>query len=501
MYKLPLCTRKYTMIVSNSLRKKGGIFIKKINIFLMIIFSMFFINNINVHAETANFYEAEYIDGIYMNKYQYSTKTIYYQKARFFRKVGTNEFAYCIEPFSFFNANNSYETTITPYNLTTEQKNHISKIAYFGYGYKNHTDIKWYAITQFMIWQAADSSGDYYFTDSLNGNRVNYYQSEINEINNLINSYNILPTITNKTFTTVEEHTLTIEDDNNIISNYQTDNSNLKIHGNKITINPLKEGTYNFNIYRNESYYQKPLIFYQSNNSQNLMENGNLNKLEANFKLNVLKTSIIINKIDHDTMSIIPSGEAILDGAKYMLYDESMNEIKELEIKDNQALIENINFGKYYLKEITPGIGYTLDDKTYEINITKENNNVELILENTVIKKKIIIEKKYGENNNFNSEKDIEFEIYNHNNELVTTISTNENGIAEIILPYGIYTIIQKNTTPGYNKIDPFKININNDIEETIELKDYKIPVPNTHTNKSRTLILLILQLISLLIC
>ena len=55
-----------------------------------------------VKAETATFYEAEYIDGIYMSKYNFTTKTTYYQKARFFRKNGTNEFAYCIEPFSFF---------------------------------------------------------------------------------------------------------------------------------------------------------------------------------------------------------------------------------------------------------------------------------------------------------------------------------------------------------------------------------------------------------------
>ena len=43
-----------------------------------------------VKAETATFYEAEYIDGIYMSKYNFTTKTTYYQKARFFRKNGTN---------------------------------------------------------------------------------------------------------------------------------------------------------------------------------------------------------------------------------------------------------------------------------------------------------------------------------------------------------------------------------------------------------------------------
>ena len=55
-----------------------------------------------------------------------------------------------------------------------------------------------------MIWQAADQSGDYYFTNGLNGNRINPYQNEIDEINYLINQYEILPSITNQNYTIVE---------------------------------------------------------------------------------------------------------------------------------------------------------------------------------------------------------------------------------------------------------------------------------------------------------
>jgi hypothetical protein len=49
--------------------------------------------------------------------------------------------------------------------------------------------------------------------------------------------------------------------------------------------------------------------------------------------------------------------------------------------------------------------------------------------------------------------------------------------------------------------IDPFIIEVNEDNhqDEIIELKDYKIPVPNTHSNKSFT-IQLIIYIISLLL-
>ncbi len=420
-----------------------------------------------------------------MSKYNYTTKTTYYQKARFFRKNGTNEFAYCIEPFSFFNESQTYESTLNPNNLTQTQIDRISKIAHFGYGYKNHTDIKWYAITQMMIWQASDGSGNYYFTDTLNGNAINAYLPEMNEINNLINSYDILPSIANKTYTMVEDHSIVIEDQNKVLNNFQTDDNRIAIQNNKLTINKLKEGKYDFTIYKQENIYNQPYIFYQSNNSQNLIKTGNLNKLETKIKVKVIKTFLELSKIDKDTQSITPRGEAILDGAVYTLYDQNNNKIEDLTIKDNQAIIHNLNFGKYYLKETTPGIGYTLDDNTYEIIVSEENSKTSLIMENKVIEKKIIVKKEYGENNSFLKEKNIMFNITNKNGEIIDTITTNEDGIAEITLPYGEYQFIQMNTTEGYSKVDPINITVDNQEEEVIELKDYKIAVPNTYTKQT----------------
>ena len=129
---------------------------KKILIILLLIVGITYTSCLTTYAQTTNFYEGEYIEGIWMNKYNPSNNTIYYQKARFFRQTNTNEFAYCIEPFSFFNETSQYESTINPYNLSSEQLNRISQIAHFGYNYKNHNDPKWYAITQFMIWQVSD---------------------------------------------------------------------------------------------------------------------------------------------------------------------------------------------------------------------------------------------------------------------------------------------------------------------------------------------------------
>lgn len=161
-----------------------------------------------------------------------------------------------------------------------------------------------------------------------------------------------------------------------------------------------------------------------------------------------------------------------------------MELIKEYTVINNKIKIENLNFGKYFVKEIKPGIGYNLNTNTYEINITNDNPNHSLNIENQVIKKLITIEKKYGEDNNLNSEANIIFEIY-CKNRLINTIKTNNEGIAQIELPYGKYEIKQINTTTGYQKIEPFIIEVKDNIDEKIELNDYKIPVPNTSKNKN----------------
>ena len=453
----------------------------------------------NVYAEETTFYEAEYIDGIYMNKYNPYNKITFYQTARFFRKTNTNEFAYCIEPFEFFDHLKTYTSTLTPNNLTANQIDRITKIAHFGYGYKNHTDNKWYAITQFMIWKEADPNGDYYFTDVLSGNRITRFEAEMNEINALINDYSKIPSFSNKTYTIVEDNFLTLKDTNNVLSNYKiNNNSNTSISNNTLTISNLKEGTYNYTLSKQDNTYNEPYIFYQANNSQNLIKTGNLSSINTNLKVKVITTTIELNKIDKDTKDTTPQGEASLDGAVYTLYDENMNSIKDLTIENNQALINNINFGKYYLKEKTPGTGYTLDNKTYEINISENNNKVELVLENKVIEKKIIIHKTYGTNNNMSNEVNISFNLIDKNKNYLKTLTTDSNGYIEIVLPFGSYTFIQVNSTEGYSKVAPFTVEVTDSNEELIELKDLQIAVPNTHT-ENNSILLLILQLLLIL--
>ncbi|MBQ8535410.1 MAG: hypothetical protein IJ463_06980 [Bacilli bacterium] len=280
----------------------------------------------------------------------------------------------------------------------------------------------------------------------------------------------------------IENKNLVLTDTNNVINQYNINNH--KINNNELQISNLNEGNHNITLSKQYNNNNQPIIFYQSPNSQTLMKTGNLDTETINLEIQVIKTNIKIYKIDSENKNIYPQGESSLNNAIFGLYDENMNLLNQYKIINNIINIENIDLGKYYIKEISPGTGYNLNTNTYEINITENDYNKELTIENNVIKKKIIIEKKYGETNYLNNESNIKFEIYNNENNLIQTIITNNNGIAEITLPYGKYTFKQINTTTGYQKIEPFIIEIKDNIEEKIELKDYKIQVPNTSKNK-----------------
>ena len=134
------------------------------------------------------FYAAEWIPNIYINKVK--SGVIHYRQARFIRKKSDKGIAYCIEPFEDMKEDDKYNGYSDNYagrlGISESVWKQISLIAYYGYGYSNHTDSKWYTITQIMIWKELDKNADFYFTDSLNGNKTNKYDSEMNEIKTLV---------------------------------------------------------------------------------------------------------------------------------------------------------------------------------------------------------------------------------------------------------------------------------------------------------------------------
>lgn len=133
-----------------------------------------------------------------------------------------------------------------------------------------------------------------------------------------------------------------------------------------------------------------------------VIENG------KTYEISVLNTrvkgSVSISKEDTKTGKQA-QGEATLEGAVYGLYartpildpaDDSIiynTDVKVGELVTNEqanARMDNLYLGQYYLKELQPSKGYTLDTTKYDFDLTYENQNVKIITKDITVKERVI---------------------------------------------------------------------------------------------------------------
>lgn len=452
---------------------------KKIIIFLISTFILITIPIKEVKAQTQGFYQAEYISGIFLHKLNSNGVSLYSQ-ARYIRKTDTNEIAYCIEPQTYFKDGHLYEINETIPNYTKEQILDMTLLSHFGYGYKNHTEEKWYPITQALIWEIANPSMKYLITPNKSLNSPQLYSAEKEELKALVNNYKKETSLNNKTYTIVEGEDFSIIDENNILSNYNQQ-ENIKIENNKITVTNLSLGTNKIYLTKESNLYNRHPLFYTNKDTQDVMDIGDPNKITESFTINVINTELNLIKIDFDTKKETPQGIAELINSTFNIYKRDNTLIKTIKINNTKESINNLPLGEYYIQEINPGFGYELNTEKYYFEITESTPQITITIPNKSIKVKTTIKKEFGIEDNFQPETNISFNIY-QNNELIQTIITNEQGIAEIYLPYGTYTIKQLTTTEGYSKITPIEFTISSNEEIIFNLKDYKITVPDTNT-------------------
>ena len=184
-------------------------------------------------------YEGEKISGVY-----YKNKDNTLNDAKIFKTSDSENITYSIEY-----ANDLIGATRDDYddtfdyrktNLTKKQTDRMNLIGYYGYKYKDdlydHTDIKWYAITQFLIWQVEGDNALESLVD-VNGNKI--YEEEIRELKSILEHHYIKPDFGTTKFTTKIFDELTIEDKNNVINEYDIMKINdikYQIRDNKIDI-------------------------------------------------------------------------------------------------------------------------------------------------------------------------------------------------------------------------------------------------------------------------
>lgn len=433
--------------------------------------------NASTYNETFND-KSQWISGDYILKVKGSTRK--YQQMTVITRNSDGSFVYCIEPGTPVSDGAVYPGQDFDQSyvgqMTQEQWRRITLLAYYGYGYGNHTDIHWYTVTQYLIWQTVPHGYDIYFTDSLNGNRITKYTDEINELNRLVEEHNIRPNITSDTIDMVIGDTVELTDSNNVLNKFEivdTDNVSASISGNtlKITANDVGDGS--ITISKRDKNYSHPAIIYYHPSSQDLMMRGAYDPIDVNLKIEIVGGKVSVKKVDADTGLGIAQGDATLDGAVYGIYDLEGNRVGEVISKGGEYVTSDYlpSLGTFFLKEEKSSTGYELNETKYFFNITKDDLYPEVDVTEKVIERDLKIFKVYAsdETGFLTGEPNVTFDIYlKSTGEKVTSITTDENGYATATLPYGTYTVRQVSSTEDHEMVEDFEIVVNEYSEDPI---------------------------------
>ncbi len=401
---------------------------------------------------------------------------------------------YCIEPEAeMYNESNAIESSHTIYRgeqivsntrLTNEMAKRVQLLAYYGYKYKNHTDKKWYGITQVMIWNTVikNAYGNYKnttwaFKESRYGNvNTNLYKKEMQELEDLVASHGKTPSFNNSTIKVGLGKEVEITDKNLSLNNFiigKSSIANIRVNGNTLIIKGEKIGKETISLTNDVGLRDNYLAYVGE--KQDLISRGEVDYIKASFNIEVEAGTLVLTKKDKETNSTTPQGDASLLNSVYEIFDENDNLIKEITI-DKEKFTLDLPYGTYKIKEKIPPKGYKLNEDIITVTLSEDNKKQEIDLFDLVIKGTHIINKsKGGAGEKFTEEQDAIFQVTNAQGKIVGIIKTFKRGVGTIVLPYGKYKITQIKGTNNYSFIAPYEIVITKDNEEIeIDLNNIK---------------------------
>lgn len=389
-------------------------------------------------------------------------------------------FVYCVQPWVDLSTDAEYDAIdnnqAATLQISGETWQRLSLIAYYGYGYQNHTDERWYGITQFMIWKAVFPQGDFFFTKTLNGERERSYDWMITEIENLIAHHYDIPNIQRDLNLTIGE-TITLSDSSGVLNLFDIEKSNNNVEvqkqDNSLIITATGLGDAKITLSRkndNGLLDNTPVLYTTIAGSQDTMSRGAIDPVRIVLSTNAIGGTVGLRKKDKETQQFFPQGDASLSDALYGVYDDNSTLITTLKTITGDIAVSDILpfMGRGYIQEIKASEGYLLDSKKYYFEITPENLHPVIEVEEQVIKIEVNMFKVYanGATAVLTAEPNITFEFYLiSSGELYNTKTTDSQGRFSVILPYGRYRCHQKNTSPGHETVKDFIIEVNENTE------------------------------------
>ena len=365
--------------------------------------------------------------------------------------------SYCLEP-TVHEGSPVYQSDLEHSGIPDSVKERVLLIAYYGYNYPGHQTLEYRAATQALIWESVAGGTVRLFSQHFAaGNQLSII-NEKNEINRLISLHHIKPSFIDMVYNVAVGDSLTIEDTNNVLSEFDisVDGATYSVDGNKLTITPTVDGTIKISMTK-KMYYGTPYKIFISESVQNMIVPGEVDPIVGRVYLTAYYGKVSITKTDSETGAA--QAGASLEGAVYGIYKADNNELVTTITTDANGNATSDNVLKtgvnYYLKEITPSLGYKLDTTKYNFTI---NSGVETHIEvkENIKKGNIKIEKQDSTTNSCTAQggaslAGAKYKVINSQNQEVDviTIGNNCKGTSKSI-PYGKYKVYEISAGTGY---------------------------------------------------
>lgn len=452
---------------------------KKIIKAVIISVFVFFCSVFNANAlENDSELKTEYIDKVYAYHYKRGI-LMSYGKLPF--RYQNGKLSYCIEPWKVINTKLYTSTNDWAQSgYTDEEKRQMELISHYGYGYEGHNTVRYYMATQELIWLFKDDYVRWTTSLSDGAEEINV-ENEKNEILNLVNKHNVMPSFTGRCYSDDYGKTLVLEDINNVLNNYVIDTSlNYDRNNNSITIKLNRFGS-NKILFRTKGNNNETLLFRSKGvESQSMVFFGFNDFKESELSINVDKVKVRINKRDSETKDLIKEKGTIFK-VKDVNTGEYINEY--LEVNDGYAII-SLPKGKYELEEINASNGYVInsENQMFEINdnITLNNEYYDIDVFNSHPKGEINVLKVNEDNMPLEG---VEIGLYDSNFKMIKTYKTDVNGKINISdLDLETYYLKEISTLEGYildneyKKVElKYKDDKSNIVTENIKITNEKV--------------------------
>lgn len=402
-----------------------------------------------------------------------------YMSAQYNTYAMDGKTVYCIEPgvdITVHDYNGEIGWINSPYSKEVNQK--IQLYGYYGYDYPGHQTLRYRMAAQALIWEETGGQIIEFWTEASGwGDYINI-NKEKNEIKKLVAAHYNQPKFEESTKTGIINETVSFTDTTGYLSDYvvyQSDGANVSISGNNLLVTPSKVGETTV-ILKKKMYTDNPTTIFVGTDlkSQKMGYFGVDDPLYVAVRVNALGGRVSLEKFDSKTLSFKPIGDSSLKGAVYGIYDEYDIRLGGLTTTGNSIVTSDYlpKLGRFYLKEEKSSTGYELDPTKYYFEITEDNLNPKITVYEQVIEKEFELYKMFsdgGQSMILTAEPNITFDFYLESSmELYESATTDGKGRLLVTLPYGTFLVRQRNTTPNHEKLEDFKVVIDENTEDRI---------------------------------